>query len=219
MVLNGPTFGPAAGGAAGKLVVLLHGVGADGQDLIGLAPLFAEVLPEALFVAPNAPAPAAMAPMGYQWFDLGFDGSSFDMATMVAGVQAAAPVLDDFLDSLLAAQGLTDGDLTVVGFSQGTMMALEVMPRRRQPCAGVIGYSGMLLDPARLAQEITARPPVLLVHGEADPVVPAACLGLAETGLREAGLAVQAHGRPGLGHGIDEAGIGLGKQFLTTCFA
>lgn len=217
-MLDGPAFGPANGGAAQKLVVLLHGVGADGQDLIGLAPHFAEALPDAEFAAPNAPNRAAMAPQGYQWFDLGFDGTSFKMATMVAGVQAAAPVLDGFLDEMLAARGLADQDLAVVGFSQGTMMALEVTLRRKAACAGVIGYSGMLLDGARLTAEITARPPVLLVHGDSDPVVPPQCLEMAATGLEQAGLAVDAHMRPGVGHGIDEGGLALGKQFLTTCF-
>ncbi len=147
---------------------------------------------------------------------LGFDGVSFNMATMVAGARAAAPVLDGFLDETLAARGLADKDLAVVGFSQGTMMALEVTLRRKAACAGVLGYSGMLLDGSRLAAEITARPPVLLVHGEADPVVPAQCLELAVNGLQQAGVAVEAHLARGVGHGIDEAGIGLGKQFLTT---
>jgi phospholipase/carboxylesterase len=208
--LSGPSYGPAAGGPAKRLVVLLHGLGADGNDLIGLAPHLAQVLPDAEFVAPNAPQRCDMAPMGYQWFSL----QAFDSGSILAGVEASAPLLDAFLTEALAARGLTEADLALIGFSQGTMMALHVAPRRARPVAGVLGYSGLLAGNRLPEDEVRSRPPVLLVHGEADPVVPFQAMAVAERGLADAGLPVQAVPRPGLAHGIDEEGLRLGAAFL-----
>jgi phospholipase/carboxylesterase len=213
--LQGPIVEPASGKPPAQLVILLHGVGADGEDLIGLAPYLADALPDALFIAPDAPFECDMAPMGRQWFSL------LDRATaaLSAGVQATAPILDAFIDKQLAAAGLDDDHLAVVGFSQGTMLALEVALRRAKPCAGLVGFSGALVEPERLAGQIRARPRTLLVHGDSDEVVNPACLPAAEAGLAAVGVPVLAQMRPGLGHSIDGPGLGMAAGFLRHCFA
>ena len=139
--LDGPGFGPAAGGRARSLVVLLHGLGADGHDLIQLAPHWAELLPSTAFVSPHAPFPCDMAPYGRQWFSL----QDRDPHRIRSGVAAAAPILDAFLDATLVAHRLDDSALALVGFSQGTMMSLHVAPRRARAIAGVVGFSGALV--------------------------------------------------------------------------
>jgi phospholipase/carboxylesterase len=212
--LDGPRLAPASGGAAKQLVVLLHGLGADGQDLIGLAPLWAAALPEAAFVAPDAPQPCDMAPYGRQWFSL----QDRSPARIAAGVRAAAPALQGFLDAELARLGLPDSALAIAGFSQGCMMTLFCGLRRAQAPATLLGYSGALLALESLATEATVRPPVLLVHGEADDIVPVAASRTAEAALRAAGIAVEAIYRPGLGHGIDEAGLAAGAAALARGF-
>lgn len=201
---------PAAGGDPDSLVVLLHGLGADSADLMGLAPYWAEALPHTEFVAPDAPEACDMAPFGYQWFSL----QDRSPLAMMRGVQSAAPVLDAFLDELLAARKLDPARLALVGFSQGTMMALHVGLRRAQAPAAIVGYSGALLAGPELLLQIRARPPVLLVHGDADPVVPVSALDAASIGLRSAGVSVVYERRPGLGHSIDEVGLEKGGAFL-----
>ena len=213
--LDGPRFGPAAGGGARQLVVLLHGLGADGNDLIGLAPHLARGLPDAAFVAPNAPFPCDMAPYGRQWFSL----QDRAPEAVLAGVRAAAPILDGFLDDELARHGLSDGQLALVGFSQGTMTGLYVGLRRAEPCAQIVGFSGALVGPEDLEREIRSRPPVLLVHGEADEVVPFPALAAAQAALKARQVPVEAHGRPGLGHGIDQQGLELAATALERAFA
>ena len=208
--IDGPRFGPASGGPARQLVVFLHGWGADGGDLISLAPELARGLPEAAFVSPHGPEPCDMNPMGRQWFGL----SEMSMPKMLAGARAAAPAIDAFLDAELARLGLSDRQLALVGFSQGTMMALHVALRRPQPCAAIVGYSGLLVAPEALDAEMVSRPPVLLIHGEADPVVPFWALGAATSALERLGVSVESHGRPGLQHGIDPVGMGLAAAFL-----
>jgi phospholipase/carboxylesterase len=210
--LDGPRTGPAqaSDGQAKELIILLHGLGADGNDLISLAPLFAQVLPEAAFVSPNAPFPCDMAPMGRQWFSF----QDRDPAAVLAGARAAAVHLDAFIDAELERHGLTDDRLALLGFSQGTMIALHTAVRRAQPCAAVIGYSGALVGPELLAEEVRSRPPVLLVHGDADEVVPFQSMAAAEQVLREHGFLVHGEARPGLGHGIDKAGLKLGATML-----
>ncbi len=212
--LSGPAHKPAGGGKPRRLVVLLHGLGADGNDLIGLAPYWAPLLPEAEFVAPDAPFPCDMAPVGRQWFSL----QDRSPAAILAGVRAAAPMLDAFIDASLAARGLGDEALALVGFSQGTMMSLHVGLRRAKPCAGIVGYSGALIGADARGQEIRARPPVLLVHGDADEVVPPQALPQAVRALESAGVAVASLVSPGLGHGIDEAGLRRGGAFLREAF-
>ncbi len=208
--LSGPAFAPASGGPAKQLVILLHGVGADGNDLIGLAPMLSQGLPDAEFLAPNAPEPCDMAPVGYQWFSL--QDRSTDV--IEAGVRAAAPLVDKFIDDNCAIRQITPDQVALFGFSQGCMMSLFVGLRRQTAIAAVLGYSGALVAPGKLAAEIVSRPPVLLVHGEADPVVPHQMLAAAQAGLEAAGVDVQTVSRPGLGHGIDEAGIREGAALL-----
>ncbi len=212
--LNGPGAAPASGNPAKQLVVFLHGVGADGDDLIALAPYFAHWLPDAAFLSPHGPFPYDQAPTGRQWFSLQ-DRSS---QALLAGVQTAAASLGPYLDEQLAARGLGEGDLAIVGFSQGTMLALQVALRRPQPCAAVVGYSGMLISPDLLPAELTARPPVLLVHGEDDPVVPHDFQPLAEKALSLVGVAVDTLSCPNLGHSINDQGLMAGIQFVAQAF-
>jgi len=208
--LDGPRRPPAAGGPPRQLVVLVHGYGADGEDLIGLAPYLARLLPEAYFVAPNAPEPCEMAPVGYQWFPIG----SFDSHERERGVDAAAPLLDGFIDAELARHDLTAGELALVGFSQGTMMSLHVGLRRAEAPAAIVGCSGMLVAPERLAGELRARPPILLVHGDQDELLPVTHLFEAAQGLGGAGLWAQWHVSQGVGHGIAEDALVLAGEFL-----
>jgi phospholipase/carboxylesterase len=213
-LLSGPSAPPKAGGVPKQLIVLLHGVGADGNDLISIAPFYQSVLPHAHVVSPNAPFPFDMAPFGYMWFSIG-DLSSFPR---LDGVRTAAPFLDAFLDHELTRHKLSDANLLLVGFSQGAMMALHVGLRRAHAPAGIISHSGMLVADASFAVEIKQRPPVLLTHGAVDEVLPAACLPAAEAALRAARVPVESHLIPGLGHGIDEATLRHDLRFLDRCF-
>jgi phospholipase/carboxylesterase len=212
--LSGPGAATASGNPAKQLVVFLHGVGADGDDLIALAPYFAHWLPDAAFLSPNGPFPFDMATVGRQWFSL----QDRSPQAILDGVRAAAPSLDRYLDEQLAARGLADGDLGLVGFSQGTMMALHVALRRPKACAAVVGYSGLLASPDLLPSELTVRPPVLLVHGEDDEVVPHDFQPLAEKALSVMGVAVETLSCPNLGHSIDDDGLMAGIRFLAQAF-
>jgi phospholipase/carboxylesterase len=202
---------PASGGEARSLVILLHGYGSNGEDLIGLAPHWRGALPHTAFVSPNAPERCPGAPGGYQWWDI----TSLDRAARAAGAARAAPALEAFIDAELASHGLTEANLALVGFSQGTMMALQVGPARPRPLAGIVGYSGMLADEAALAaSDGAARPPVLLVHGDADAMIPVAAFQTMKGALERHGFAVESHVSPGLGHSIDYEGLRLGGAFL-----
>lgn len=213
--LTGPMMPPASGGAPKQIVLLLHGLGSDGNDLIGLAPSWAPLLPDAVFVSPNAPFPCDMAPMGYQWFSL----ADRSPDSKLAGVRAAAPILDAFVDSLLQRFNLGADKLALVGFSQGTMMSLYIAPRRTQTIAGVVGYSGAMVGAEALAGETKSKPPILLVHGTGDPVVPHQATEQAAEALKSAGLAVDVMLRPGLPHSIDEPGLRAGGAFLKRVLA
>ncbi|HXP29794.1 MAG TPA: prolyl oligopeptidase family serine peptidase [Stellaceae bacterium] len=213
--LEGPVRKPASGGPALSLVVFLHGFGADGDDLIGLAPYWAPLLPDTEFLSPHAPYPCEMAPFGRQWFSL----QSHAPESMLAGARATAPLIDAFLDDTLVARNLDESRLALVGFSQGTMMSLYVGLRRAKPLAAIIGYSGALLGAETLAGEIRSRPPVLLVHGDADPIVPVSALPHAVRALEAAGVEVEELLRPGLAHGIDQAGLERGGLFLRNALA
>jgi phospholipase/carboxylesterase len=213
MDLSGPSQ-PAAGGKANQLVVLLHGYGSNGDDLIGLAPFFAQALPEADFLSPNAPFPCEMSPFGFQWF--GFEDRTPEM--MLGGAQLAGQILDRFLDAELAKRNLADRDLALVGFSQGTMMSLHVGLRRAQTIGGILGFSGSLIGAEVLAAEIKSNPPVFLVHGTADQVVPYEALAAAELVLKDVGVPVETESRPGLVHSIDQVGAQKGALFLRRCF-
>ncbi|MFN3459467.1 MAG: alpha/beta hydrolase [Oceanibaculum sp.] len=215
MQLSGPSLPPADGKPARGLVILLHGLGADGNDLIGLAPHWARLLPHVTFVSPNAPFPCDMAPYGYQWFSL----QDRTPARVVAGVRAAWPILDAFIDAQLAAHKLTEDRLALVGFSQGCMMSLFTAPRRKRAVAGVVGYSGRLIDDGTLEGEIASRPPMLLVHGTEDAIVPYESLALSQQGLESLEVPVETLSCPGLGHGIDPAGLEAGGAFLKRMLA
>jgi phospholipase/carboxylesterase len=209
--LDGPSHPPLNGEKPQQLVVFLHGYGSNGDDLISLAPYLAPAVPEAEFLSPNAPFPCEINPFGgYQWFGL----EERNAETRLAGARMAAPILDAYLDEQLAARGLSDADLALVGFSQGTMMALHVGLRRANPAAAIVGYSGMLVAPELLAGELRSKPPVLLVHGMADEVLPFAAMGEAEAALQAAGVKVFSEGRPGLPHSIDQRGLELGASIL-----
>jgi phospholipase/carboxylesterase len=206
--LSGPVQPPLRGQAR-HLVVLLHGWGADGNDLIGLAPAWARQLPDARFVAPHAPDPCDQNPMGRQWFS--FVDSRPE--ALAKGAERARALIDGFLDAELQRLSLGDERLALVGFSQGAMMALYVALRRARRCAAVVGYSGALIDDG-LAGAVVSRPPVLLVHGDADTMMPIASLHAALAGLGAAEIPVQFHIARGQGHGIDEEGLALGGAFL-----
>ncbi|MBR2820105.1 MAG: dienelactone hydrolase family protein [Reyranella sp.] len=212
--LEGPSYGPHNQGKPGHLVVLLHGYGADGNDLIGLAPLLGQLMPDVVFHAPNAPQPCEGNPFGYQWFGI----SRLDPAIALAGVQAAAPVLDAFLDETMAAHGLDEAKTVLVGFSQGTMMALHVGLRRKKQLAGIVGFSGMLAGAELLQSQMQNKPPVLLVHGDSDEMLPHGLTQRAAEALTAAGLEVGVHIAKGVGHSIDETGLQLAARFLLNVF-
>jgi len=217
--LDGPRVEPRSGKAK-QLVVFLHGYGADGNDLIDIGRAWAGLLPDAAFVSPHAPRPCGQAPMGREWFPLTFR----DPDERWVGVNAAAPVLNAFLGAELARRQLPPSALALVGFSQGTMMALHVGLRRAAPPAAIVGYSGTLVlpenaDPAAFAAEIVAKPPVLLVHGDQDPLIPVQALFMSAQGLAALGIPAQWHISPGVGHGIDQEGLRQGGEFLARQFA
>ena len=208
-LLTGPSSAPASGKPK-QIVVLLHGYGSRGEDLIGLVPYWRPLLPDALFVAPNAPDGIPGYPGGYQWFPL----NTFSLKERAEGARMAGPAIDAYLDALLEQHGLTPDKLAVVGFSQGTMMALHAAPRREQAIAGVVAYSGMVTDEASLETEGRSLPPVLLIHGDMDPVVPFMAFGHAKAVLTRLGYPLETHVSHGAGHNLDAEGIRLGGEFL-----
>jgi len=208
-IVNGSSLQPLSGGAPRHIVLLLHGYGSNGADLIALAPHWRQALPGALFLAPNAPMRLG-AGGGYQWWPL----SAFTPQALTAGAASAAPAIDAFIDRKLGQYGLSEADLAIVGFSQGTMMALHVGLRRKRSVAAIVGYSGMLAGAHELAHQNPSRPPVLLIHGSADPVVPVAALHAAKADLQKLGIDVATHISAGLGHSVDPVGVRLGGEFV-----
>lgn len=203
----------AASGKTKSLVVFLHGYGADGADLLGLADPLAPHLPDTVFMAPDAPDPCAGNPFGRQWFPIPrFDGSS-EVDAAIAMNRAAAD-LNAFLDQRLAEEGLTPAALALIGFSQGAMMSMHIAPRRAQAMAGVVAISGKLMLPQMLAQEAKVKPPVMLIHGDRDDVVPFGEMQAAGNALVAAGFATFGHVMQGTGHGIAPDGLGVTMQFL-----
>jgi phospholipase/carboxylesterase len=209
--LDGPRLPPARGGPAKQLVILAHGYGSNGQDLIGLAPYLARALPDAVFVSPNAPDPAPGAAGGYQWFPI----SRLDPRLMAEGVRGAAATLDGFIDAELRRHDLPASACALVGFSQGTMMSLHVGLRRPQPLGAILGLSGMLAD----AGPVASRPPVALVHGSHDEVIPVTALFASLEGLAAAGVPALWRVSHGTGHSVAEDGLALGAEFLRDALA
>lgn len=208
----------AAPGTVRSMVVFLHGYGADGADLLGLADPLAEHLPDTVFIAPDAPERMAGAPFGRQWFPIPWlDGSSEEAAR--AGLVRAVRDLDAFLDARLAEEALGPERLILLGFSQGAMMSLQLAPRRPQAVAGIIAISGRLLAPERLAAEVVVKPPVLLIHGDQDPVVPFEDMRLAGEALVAAGFETYGHVMQGTGHGIAPDGLSVALTFMKERFA
>ncbi|EKE45042.1 hypothetical protein OCGS_0737 [Oceaniovalibus guishaninsula JLT2003] len=200
-------------GSARQAVIFLHGYGANGADLMGLADPLAPHMPGTVFLAPDAPERCAGAPMGFQWFPIPWiDGS--DPATAEEGMDRAARDLDAYLDAVLEDEGLTDDRLVLMGFSQGTMMALDVAPRRPRPVACVVGFSGRLLRADALEGHVVSRAPILLVHGDQDQVVPPESLPEAAQALQAAGFDVFAHISKGTAHGIAPDGLSVALAFI-----
>ncbi len=204
-------------GQGRRMVVFLHGYGADGGDLLGLAEPLAPHLPDTVFLAPDAPEQSVANPSGFQWFPIPWiDGSS--EAAAQAGLMRAADDLNAWLDLALGAEGIGPENTVLFGFSQGAMMALHIAPRRAQAVAGVVAVSGRLLAPEHLGAEARSKPPVLLMHGDRDDVVPPQSLNEAKAALDGAGFEVYAHVMAGMGHGIAPDGLGVALSFMREAF-
>ncbi len=203
----------AASGKATSMVVFLHGYGANGADLLGLADPLAAHMPNTVFVAPDAPENCAGSPMGFQWFPIPWiDGSSEEESAK--GMDMAIADLKSYLEALHEEEGVTARNTILFGFSQGTMMALHIGPRLEDKLAGIVGFSGRLLSPETLSDEAIHKPPVLLVHGDQDDVVPFGSLSEAGDALTLAGFEVYAHIMKGTGHGIAPDGLSVAAAFM-----
>lgn len=208
--LEGTWAKPLNGSAPKQLIIFLHGVGADGNDLISLAHEIGPYLPDAQFISPHAPFEYDMAPMGRQWFSL----SNPDPHNLQSGVETAEPILNQYIDQQLAMYNVPEHKLGIIGFSQGTMTALYTMLRRPTPCGALVGFSGALIGGDKLAGAIRSKPPVCLIHGEMDDVVPFQAMALASEVLGEAGVAHETHACPNVAHGIDPQGLLAAIEFL-----
>lgn len=209
-IVNGSSLQPLSGGSPKQIVLLLHGYGSNGGDLISLAPHWQRDLPDALFLAPNAPQRLGSLAAGFQWWPL----SAFTPQALASGASSAAPAVKAFIDRKLDQYGLTEAKLAIVGFSQGTMMALHVGLRRTHQVAAIVGYSGMLTGAPELAHLPITKPPVLLVHGSADPIVSVASVHAAKSELERLGIDVTAHISTGVGHTVDPVGLRMGGEFV-----
>jgi phospholipase/carboxylesterase len=212
-MIDGPRLAPKSG-TTKQLVVFLHGYGADGNDLIGIGKQWATLLPHAAFVSPHAPEACSMSPSGRQWFGLTFR----DPNERWTGVVAARPELDEFLDAELKRHNLPASKLALVGFSQGTMMALHTGLRRKEAVAAIVGYSGMMAGVEHLEAEATVKPPVILIHGDQDEVIPVQAMFQASQALGAADIPVEWHVSNGIGHGIDADGLMHGISFIAKAF-
>lgn len=208
-MLDGPRLAPLSNSKPDALVVLIHGYGSNGDDLISLAAMIQPALPGAAFVAPNAPSQMPGMAAAHQWWPI----DTFSMAERAAGAQSAAPALEAFITEELKNTGLASDRLLLVGFSQGTMMALHVGLRRSDAIAGIVGISGMLVAPERLEEEIQSRPPVLLIHGTEDDIVPFGSMEQASTALAKVHVPVETHVSPGVGHSVGPDGLAAATEF------
>jgi len=213
-MIDGPRLAPFSGRPPEHLVIMLHGYGSDGDDMMELAKQWQRALPEAAFACPNAPEPCDQSPFGYQWFPLTHPKS----AQYWPGVQRTGPLLDQFISAELGRYGLVDSRLALVGFSQGTMMALHVGLRRNPPQGGplaaILGYSGTMAGPEFLLNQIKSRPPVMLIHGELDDVITLEAHDRAVAALVQAGVPVESHISHGIGHAMGIDGLELGLRFV-----
>ena len=210
--LEGPIVEPQTGEKPEQLIIFCHGYGADGNDLIGLSSYFQKILPNAIFMSPNAPQKCDLNPLGYQWFDF----QSGDPALIWKGVLEAASVLNSFIDEQLEKYNLSDDNLALIGFSQGTMMSLHVGLRRARPMKAIVGFSGKLIGEELLKNDLVSRPPIYLIHGEQDPMVPHQETLNAAKVLEGYNIDIQKHISPNTQHSIAEDGLKLAIDFLST---
>lgn len=198
-------------GTAKSIVVFLHGYGADGSDLIGLADHLAPHLPDTVFLSPDAPEPA-IGGYGLQWFQIPWMDGTEEAA--LQGLARTTESLNGFLDDRLELEEVPASAMALFGFSQGAMVAMHVAPRRAERIAGVVAVAGRLLSPEKLAAEAISRPPVLLIHGDRDQVVPFDDMALAGKALVAGGFETYGHVMKDAAHEIAPDGLGAALQFL-----
>jgi phospholipase/carboxylesterase len=213
--LSGPMIPPRDGGLPKQAIVLLHGYGSDGNDLIGLAPYWRDIAPNAVFLAPNAPEPSRDNPAGYEWFPIDFDRPGY----RVEGATQVRPIITGFLTDLWTQTGLSAADTILAGFSQGAMMSLHVGLALDAPLMGLLAFSGAFIPPEKFLAGESPRSPVCLIHGDRDGVVdPQFSADAAET-LRQAGFAVSYHVERGAGHTITADGLAFASDFISSVTA
>lgn len=210
--LSGPMVAPLSGKAPNQAVILLHGYGSDGADLIGLAPSWQAILPDAVFISPNAPDMCRQLSFGFQWFEPSFDTDR--LARRQEGVASARPVLVEFLNDLWSQTGIAPKQTILAGFSQGAMMALHVGLSLPQKLMGIIAFSGAFLPPEGFGSTPMAKPPVCLVHGDRDEIVDPQHSADADEALKAAGFDVRYHVSAGVGHGIAPDGLAFAGAFI-----
>ena len=211
-MISGPIIEPSSGNSPKQMIIFVHGYGADGNDLIGLANYFQSILPEAIFLSPHAPEACSMNPSGYQWFDL----TSTDPAVLWSKILVAADHLNEFIDSKLLEYNIPEENLALIGFSQGTMMSLHVSLRRKNTMAAVLGYSGRLIGADLLKDDLISKPSIYLIHGDQDPMVPYQESLTAEKVLKEYSIDIKTHISEHTQHSIAEDGLRIGVDFLAS---
>ena len=211
-MISGPIIEPSSGNSPKQMIIFVHGYGADGNDLIGLANYFQSTLPEAIFLSPHAPEACSMNPSGYQWFDL----TSTDPAVLWSKILVAADHLNEFIDSKLLEYNIAEENLALIGFSQGTMMSLHVSLRRKNTMAAVLGFSGRLIGADLLKDDLISKPSIYLIHGDQDPMVPYQESLTAEKVLKEYSVDIKTHISEHTQHSIAEDGLRIGVDFLAS---